>query len=185
MPCVTTPALELQPLCVWTAPARPSQSPFHFYLSTTSDELESKYNTSENHSSQRDLQPLKDLRQAFQKRSQGLELDGLLLTQTFGIHTLFSEWPRPGSSKGRGGSLVAVCQMMEGHTLSLAICTWMSPKGCHHHQWCNSLRLCHNKVLFLIKKTAPCVFRILQDYLKSQKWTRRHPRSFENEEFSW
>lgn len=55
MPCVTTPALELQPLCLWTAPARPSQIPFYFYLSTTSDELEPKYNTSENHSSQKDL----------------------------------------------------------------------------------------------------------------------------------
>lgn len=119
-------ALELPPLCFWTAPARPSQSSFHFYLSTTSDELQSKHNMSENHSSQRDLQPLKDFKQPFQNIPRAWSWMVCSSHKLWGFTCCFHSGHRPWSSKGGGGSLVTSVRWCRGTPCPLQFAC-----GCH------------------------------------------------------
>lgn len=119
------------------------------------------------------------------KHSRGLELDDLLLTQTLEINTVFRVPTGHGAAQREENLWWHTVKWRRGTPCPLQFACGCHQKAVTTQQWCNSLRICHNKVLFLIKKIAPCVFWLLQEYLKSQKWTRRHPRSFEKEEFSW
>lgn len=94
----------------------------------------------------------KRLKTDLPKCSQGWELNDFQLTQTCRINTVFSVWSETAEAvedlwwqpfKWRMGTLCYLQFECGCHQNTVAIC-----------QWCNSLRTCHNKLLFLINKKS-------------------------------